>query len=347
MIFVDYLLVAAVIGLIIMWWLKRRTGVILAAVLLAIFSLWAVFDYRWQGGVGGVVGLLVLVGLGIGRLRQREPSPRPPFITGTLVVILGVIAVIPIYLFPVADMPVPSGKHSIGVKDFALVDDARTGIFLDGVDEPRRLLVRVWYPAETTEGYVRRPYLTALEIKTTARSLGTALGAPFLFQYLKHVATNSYVDAPLLSGANMLPTIIYSHGYTSYASQNTALMETLASHGYVVYSVQHSYDAADTVLPDGTVLPIDPDILQSRLEGQEYEPTQDQLDAFIGNTYTARRNGTFKSLATSIEGGQRLAAISAQVWLDDRLFVHDALASGSVPNSSSTTVINKADGSRR
>jgi hypothetical protein len=50
------------------------------------------------------------------------------------------------------------------------------------------------------------------------------------------------------------PILIFSHGYECYPAQNTALLERLASHGYIVMSIAHPHDAADLRLADGTLL---------------------------------------------------------------------------------------------
>src|SRR6185503_4939299 len=43
----------------------------------------------------------------------------------------------------------------------------------------------------------------------------------------------------------------FSHGYTSLSSAYTALMEDLASHGYIVLSIVHPYEVAVATPADG------------------------------------------------------------------------------------------------
>ena len=42
----------------------------------------------------------------------------------------------------------------------------------------------------------------------------------------------------------------FSHGWNGFAAQNSAQMVELASHGYVVAALQHTYGAMVTVFPD-------------------------------------------------------------------------------------------------
>ncbi len=52
---------------------------------------------------------------------------------------------------------------------------------------------------------------------------------------------------------DIISVLIFNHGYECYPAQNTALLEQLTSHGYIVFSIAHPYDAADLrVLLGGT-----------------------------------------------------------------------------------------------
>jgi dienelactone hydrolase len=53
------------------------------------------------------------------------------------------------------------------------------------------------------------------------------------------VLTNSHIGAPYDVQIGVPQILIYSHGLISFASENTMLMEHLASHGFVVISIQH------------------------------------------------------------------------------------------------------------
>jgi predicted dienelactone hydrolase len=182
--------------------------------------------------------------------------------------LLAVAAVGVLALFPVRDLPTPEGPRAVGTRSFEIVDTSRLGVFAARPDQPRKMVVRVWYPAAATEGLETCPYFTDIEACTTATGLGSLFGFPPFFSYIKHVGTNSYENAPLLSGARNLPTVLYSHGYVSFLAQNTALMEHLASHGYVVFSLQHTFDSSPTVFADGEVAPLDPAISANAVGGR-------------------------------------------------------------------------------
>src|SRR5439155_7103170 len=97
----------------------------------------------------------------------------------------------------------------------------------------------------------RAPYLR--EGITEARVFASIVRAPGVFDSLSVVETHAALDAPPLAGRSKLPLLLFSHGYTGLASAYTALLEDLASHGYVVLSVVHPYESVATTLSDGSI----------------------------------------------------------------------------------------------
>ncbi|QIB66389.1 peptidylprolyl isomerase [Kineobactrum salinum] len=333
MLFLDSVLGLALLVFVLSWWATRwrwRRPVLLGAALIGLAAAalgW--LDYRWQSAPGAAVALLALLVAIVGALRRAPPRAGRPWLSGTLWLLLTAVAVLPLYLFPVRDLPAPSGAHPVGSAEFALIDESRRGLLGAAADEPRRLLIRVWYPASTVAGLEPRPYFSELEAATTATGLGRVIGVPFLLQYLKHVSTHAYPAAPVLDAADALPVVIYSHGYTSFAGQNSALMEELASHGYLVFAVQHSYDASPTVLPDGEVLAMDPALIETMRAAME--PTPAFIQAVASHDLAERRAGQIQLREQALARDDRIATISAAAWLEDRRFVLDALQQAAVP----------------
>ncbi len=108
--------------------------------------------------------------------------------------------------------------------------------------------------AADTHDTTRRPYFNSLEERTTLRGVADILELPApTFHGFKHLSTFEYTDAPVATAGAPFPVIVFSHGYWLYPTQNTALMEHLASHGYIVFSLSHAGDSAPVAHPDGTV----------------------------------------------------------------------------------------------
>ncbi|MFD4182221.1 hypothetical protein ACFWPB_14060, partial [Rhodococcus sp. NPDC058514] len=68
--------------------------------------------------------------------------------------------------------------------------------------------------------------------------------------------TNGQLDAPVAaSPGRSLPVVLFSPGFYMPRTLSTGTAEHLASHGYVVISIDHTGDALATVFPDGRVVP--------------------------------------------------------------------------------------------
>ena len=338
---VDLGTIALLVCAVALWWsrsLSRRLTLLTGlALFTATLSAVAMLNFRWQAAPSVFTAGLALAFLLAGRFRPRIVTHGWGYATcGLVLSALTVVSALTFYWFPIVDLPKPSGPYPVGVRDFALTDPSRTGMFQDAPGQPRKLSLRVWYPAKTVEGYEVLPYFSRLEARTTARGLGAAspLG-PRFFPYLTYSDTQSYVDAPLRAGANTMPTVIFSHGYRGFKGQNTILMEDLASHGYIAYAVQHTYESSPTVFPDGEVAGMDPAMLQfiedyiTRVR-QSGRP-QEVIDVYTSPDFATRRSAQLTRYRIAHETGQRLTTFSAPLWLADRQFVHDMLESGEVP----------------
>lgn len=335
---VDILVLAALAAFVVVWWLRGLPGraalLVVAAGGAFVLGVWGVIDDRWQDGVGAVVALILLAVLGVNRLRKAPQKTGRPWVSGVLFALLALVPLVAILSFPVFALPKPGGKHPVGVASFEVDDASRPGLLLARPGEPRKLLVRVWYPAGDVTGRTPAPYFSQKEADTTAEGMGRIAGFPPFFTYVKHVRTNSYADAPVMAGPSRLPVVLYSHGYTSFLAQNTVLMEHLASHGYIVFSVQHTYDSSDTVFPSGEVAPADPALARmGRAEDEAAKAAAAaQRQAIAGATMDERMEGflRMRELALAGTGSERLLR-SGEIWAADRIFVHDQLQRGAVP----------------
>ncbi|MGU2437226.1 alpha/beta hydrolase, partial [Pseudomonas aeruginosa] len=329
---VDLLLVATLLAALLAWWipaLPGRRGLLALASTLALGAgLYAAWDDRWQAGVGAFAGFSLLLGACL----RRKPVRGLPFRTGSLYGLLVLLAIAALYLFPVAPLPAPSGPYAVGVRDFELDDPSRPGLLGAPAGQPRRLLVRAWYPARPIAGAAPRHYFDPDEARSTARGFGEILGFPPLLAYLKHLRTNSYPDAPLRDDSARLPVVFYSHGYSAFAGGNWTLMEELASHGYAVYAIQHSGDASPTRLPDGTLLPMDPGLVEHLRRAAHDGLPQAMRQGYVSDDLDQRLDGQLHTALDLPAPANRAVNLSAPVWLADRLFVHDRLQAGEVPD---------------
>jgi dienelactone hydrolase len=145
-------------------------------------------------------------------------------------------------------LPEPTGPDPVGVTSLWLTDASRPDPWATGVNA-RELMVSLWYPAVQSDGR-RTPYLTPAESELQLTSRGITGVPP---DALSTTRTNAVSDAAPSGIPRGLPLIVVSPGFTNSRSSLTALAEDLASHGYVVAGVDHTYESYATAFPDGRV----------------------------------------------------------------------------------------------
>ena len=153
-------------------------------------------------------------------------------------------------------LPQPTGPYSVGTAYFDFVDETRPESFTDDPKDHRELLVRVWYPAQPVVGAKPEPFW-GKDTKEVVQRLAEFMRLPKgTFDHLALVQSHAYTDAPLSKSKSSYPALVFSHGYIpGYLSQNTVQMEELASHGYVVFSIGHTYETVVNIFPDGRAVP--------------------------------------------------------------------------------------------
>ncbi|WP_245667306.1 alpha/beta hydrolase family protein [Actinomadura macra] len=142
-------------------------------------------------------------------------------------------------------LPRPTGGHHVGTTSLHLVDRSRQDPW-SSTGSPRELMISLWYPTRDAAGRPRAAWLTpaalALYRQQTSRSLQTPLDD------VDFPVTHAYRDAPF-SGRH--PVVLFSPGYGAMRALGTALVEDLASRGYVVVTIDHTYEAEIVEFPGG------------------------------------------------------------------------------------------------
>jgi len=235
--------------------LPDRARHLRAAALLPIPVLVAqvlVEGARWQ-----LIPAYVLCGLLAAawpaRAAGRLPAARTAGALGVLALAVAIAlpAVVPVFGFPR-----PSGPHAIGTQTYHWVDPERPDVFTADPDDRRELVVQVWYPAEDVPDAPRAPYVEdGGALAPLARLMGLPGGA---FGHFDQVRTNAVVGAPVAREDARYPVLLFSHGRGGYRQHNTAQVEELVSHGYVVAAIDHPHASAGVVFPDGRQVPMDP-----------------------------------------------------------------------------------------
>ncbi|MGD0065323.1 MAG: alpha/beta hydrolase [Streptosporangiaceae bacterium] len=142
----------------------------------------------------------------------------------------------------------PTGPCPVGTTSLWLTDVSRPDPWAAGVSA-RELMVSLWYPAAQSGG-LRARYMTPAESGLQLASRGIT-GVPQ--DVLSTVRSSAVSDAAPTGRHRALPLVVLSPGFTNSRSVLTALAEDLASHGYAVAGIEHTYESFATAFPDGRV----------------------------------------------------------------------------------------------
>jgi len=134
----------------------------------------------------------------------------------------------------------PTGPFAVGTHEYLWIDRNRAEPFTKDPADRRRLLARVWYPAEANGQETARYVLNANEFPEKS-----------IYRQGSTVKTNSVTDAPLAKGKGDFPVLMYQPGGGTARFIGTFQAEQLASRGYVVISADHPGFSETRLFPDG------------------------------------------------------------------------------------------------
>jgi dienelactone hydrolase len=211
--------------------------ILVAPALLAITGVvWE--GFRWQMLAAYLAALLVLLRLVPWLPHDSWFSLAWALLTAGLTICAAILS----WIFPVFAFPPPGGSYCIGTSEATLTDHSRAETAQGAEPGSRRQVVaQAWYPAQCSIDAAT----------TTYHPKQLAAG---LMSQIALVRTHSVSAAPIRLDRERYPLIIFSPSWGGDRRQNTFLFEDLASHGYVVVSLDHPYGTGITLFPDGRVV---------------------------------------------------------------------------------------------
>ncbi|MEV5510647.1 alpha/beta hydrolase family protein [Streptomyces orinoci] len=184
-------------------------------------------------------------------------------------------------------MPEPTGPYAVGTTTRQFTDLARKDPWHPELGH-RQVAVSFWYPA--VRGAANGPAVPQMR-RDAAVHFGSKDGAAH-FNYevpagavdWTATRTHAHRDAPPAKGTGPRPVVLYSAGLGDPRTWNTTLVEELASRGYVVVTIDHTYDSSEVALADGK-------LAASVLPGYAGKPGTD-VGALLRKTVKARVDDT-------------------------------------------------------
>lgn len=229
------------VGIILALIIKLRTNgsskVLLSGLTLLLIIQFFFGFPRWQ-----LIPIYVAFALTILMILQEEPKWMKTSLS--VISLLTIVSVTLQWIFPIYPMPQPSGPYLIGTQSFVLNDTARDEIYDDEI-ATRRFKIQMWYPAETIDGYEQALWIEdGVEIK---RALTADWSLPsFILDHIATYPSSSYLSAPISMNQSSYPVVVISHGWSSLRTLYTDFAEELASNGYIVIGIEHTYGSLAT-----------------------------------------------------------------------------------------------------
>jgi hypothetical protein len=254
---------------------KTKKSVYFLGTAFVLFIIhWAVEGIRWQMYPLYLLLILCLLAVVIKEtsnlnFKKVYTSNIIRRIIKSLMILFLIISMAVSYAFPVYKMPKPKGQYKVGTTTFDAVDESRKAIYSLDETKNRKIRIQMWYPSDDVKGYKAVPWLE--DGQKVSNGIADMMKMPrFILSHTSLVKSNSYKEAPMSKGQEKYPIVIISHGWTGFRNLHTDLAEMLASSGYIVASIDHTYGAAATVFSDGEAAYLNRNALPSRKNKEEF-----------------------------------------------------------------------------
>lgn len=159
---------------------------------------------------------------------------RLRWLATSALVLFTVIAVsLTVVAFPVPRFAEPTGPFHIGTRTYHWVDASRPEPFTADPNDHRELMAQVWYPSEAAQVTAGVPYVDHHEV--TDVWAGRFHATAFLMFNIRRAPTHAAADAQPAAG--MFPVLVNPTGFGGFRNSSLFWIEELASHGYVVVTL--------------------------------------------------------------------------------------------------------------
>ncbi|MFZ0275447.1 MAG: hypothetical protein WA899_17370 [Candidatus Sulfotelmatobacter sp.] len=155
-------------------------------------------------------------------------------------------------------LPAPKGKYAVARIGYDWVDRSRPEPLSKVPNAHREIMVYVWYPAERGRKSKAAEYLPGVQTiakSSEGGSMKDFWGDNWDLVVSGRIETDTSETSPIAEGKELFPLIVFSPGLGDPSTAYTALIEEVVSHGYIVASIEPTYEVPAVAFPDGRVIP--------------------------------------------------------------------------------------------
>ena len=257
---------------------QTRVYLIFTVALVAVFGI-SIYktSFLWYDAPMFVLVVLAVMGL----VKEPEkPRLRMVVLAACVVIYGGCLAV-----FPRQALPEATGPENVGTTVFTVTDENRSEDYNKDVAH-RTIKLQAWYPLDSTENLKKAPWLyDGIDV---ARGLARDSSLPgFLLDQMAFIPSNSYEGGALPKGKNQYPVVILSHGWRSARNLYQDTAENLASRGFVVFAIDHTYGSVATDLEKQGLRKINYDALPKLDDPTFWDKANKLVSTYAGDVKTS------------------------------------------------------------
>jgi dienelactone hydrolase len=239
----EVILIATLLAAAIVQMTKSAAGCARPLAALAVFvALWHILHEgtHWQmfPVLAGLILIVVWQLIPVSRRTSRYAAAKNP--VAVAAVLLSIATFGMLLIVPMFTLPKPTGTYPVGTRIVYLKDSSRSEDKAEKPGTARELMVQIWYPADPSNNHLAAYERLSETIPLTS--------------YRSVLWTNSREDAPVATQGGPFHVLLFNHAWGGRRTQDTFLTEDLASHGYVVASIDHTYNASRVALPGDRVI---------------------------------------------------------------------------------------------
>jgi dienelactone hydrolase len=153
-------------------------------------------------------------------------------------------------------LPAPTGRYQVGTVPLHLIDRSRGNPFAASPSH-RELMVSIWYPASGANRYPLAPYM----LPGAATHFGSADGAGSMLYRVPPgtvdwaaIRSSGHQGAPVAEHRRPFPVVLFQPDVQDPRTWETTLVQDLASRGYVVVTIDPTYNASEVEFPGGRIV---------------------------------------------------------------------------------------------
>jgi dienelactone hydrolase len=153
-------------------------------------------------------------------------------------------------------LPAPTGPFPVGTVGLHLIDYSRANPWT-ATPSYRELMVSLWYPAADVDRFPRAPHMlpgAGAHFGSAAGAGSSLYGIPADSVDFAATRTSGHEGAPVARHKRPFPVVLYSPGAGDPRTWETTVVQDLASRGYLVVAIDHTYDSSEVEFPDGRVV---------------------------------------------------------------------------------------------